>query len=87
MACVELPDFPALPSLGPFSLTPPALPALDLSIDFCCRIDLISFTPTIPLGPLVIAVPGFSAIMLTVNAALAVIDLYIDALPLDCPLD
>lgn len=87
MACVTLPPFPPLPSLGPFSLTPPALPPVNLSINFCCQLSLVSFTPVIPLGPLVLAVPGASVVILGINTALAVIQAYIDAIPLDCPLD
>lgn len=87
MGCVELPLPPPLPSLGAFTIEPPALPAVDLSIDYCCKVQLISFTPQIPLGPAVVAVPGAAAIIAGINSALAVIQAYLDALPLDCPLD
>lgn len=85
MSCVSLPTV-ALPTLpSPFTISPPALPAVDLSIDFCCKVQLISYTPFIPLGAVVLAVPGAAAIVATINESLAVIDAYIDALPLSCP--
>lgn len=84
MGCVEV-TFPALPSLGPLSLTPPALPPVDVSVDFCCKIQLISFAGYAPLGPAVLAIPGASAVVLFINQQLALVDKYIDAIPLKCP--
>lgn len=86
MGCISPPALPAPPALpSPLSLSPPALPPLDLSIDFCCRYDLISWHPTIPLGPAVLAIPGASAVVILVNQAMDAIKPYLDAIALDCP--
>lgn len=87
MSCVSLPEveLPELPS--PFTIAPPDLDPIDLSVDFCCKVQLISYAPFIPLGAVVLAVPGAAAIVATINESLAVIDAYIDAIPLSCPKD
>jgi hypothetical protein len=86
MACIDI-VFPPLPDIFPLVLTPPALPSIDLSIDFCCRLSLTIVPPPIPLGPLVLAIPGASAALITLNAQIALINSYLDALPLSCPFD
>jgi hypothetical protein len=86
--CVELPPFPALPDILPLTLTPPPLPTLDLSVDYCCRLQLdISVADYIPLGTVTLAIPGADLVFAAVGEALAQIQTYIDAIPLDCPLD
>jgi hypothetical protein len=85
MACIDILDFPALPPISPFTIAPPSLPAVDLTIDFCCRLNLFTFTPALPLGVLIVAIPGASAVILAINASLEVIDEYLDAIPPVCP--
>lgn len=85
MACVLLPPFPAPPSISPFTIAPPALPPIDLSIDFCCKVNLISYTPAIPLGAAVLAIPGAAAVVAGIQSAITVINAYIDATALKCP--
>lgn len=87
MACVPIPQFPPLPDIFPLVLTPPTLPTLDLSVDLCCRFSLTIPLPIIPLGPLVIAVPEFSALMIAINQTIAQVNSVISALPLSCPFD
>jgi hypothetical protein len=87
MSCVPIPAFPPLPDIFPLVLTPPTLPPIDLSIDLCCRFDLSIPLPIIPLGPLVLAVPGYPAIMLALNAVLDEVTSVIAALPLSCPFE
>jgi hypothetical protein len=86
MGCVKLPAPSPLPSLGLLSLEPPPLPAVDVSVNFCCKVQLISFKPTIPLGA-VLALPGASTIIAGINKAMTVAEAYIDAIPLSCPKD
>lgn len=87
MSCIAIPTI-ALPELPfPLTISPPALPSVDLSIDFCCKLQLISFAPYIPLGAVVLAIPGAAAFVASINVYLAAIDTYIDALPLSCPKD
>lgn len=85
MACIPIPEFPALPDISPFSLTPPPLPSLDLDAELCCKLLLITWTPTIPLGAITLAVPGATTIVAGANAALTAINAYLDSLPLSCP--
>lgn len=86
MACVSI-DFPAVPDISPLSLTPPGLPAVDLSANFCCKFQLISFAGYTPLGAAVLAIPGAAAAVALINQNLALVDQYIDAQPLRCPRD
>lgn len=87
MACVPIPQFPPLPDILPLVLTPPTLPTIDLSVDLCCRLNLTIPLPIIPLGPLVLAVPGASAIILGINVAVGQVNAVISMLPLACPFD
>lgn len=87
MACVPIPQFPPLPDIFPLVLTPPTLPTIDLSVDLCCRFELTIPLPIIPLGPLVIAVPGISAVILGINQAITQVNSVIAKLPLSCPFE
>lgn len=91
MPCVKLPEFPPLPDISPFSIDLQiTLPPVDLSVDFCCRLNLLQLPP-LPLGllaPLILSAPeSVTAILTGINAALKLVDTLIDALPLDCPFD
>lgn len=81
MACLPLPDvtLPTLPS--PLTLDPPALDPVTVGAEFCCK--LASFTtPTYaPFGPAVLN----PAVIATINTNLALVQAYLDALPLNCP--
>lgn len=85
MACLELPEFPALPDISPFSLTAPTLQLPSLSVEFCCRLDLIPPTPPLVLGAVVLAIPGASAVILGINQMTTLVNAYLKAIPLDCP--
>jgi hypothetical protein len=82
--CIEI-TLPAPPTLGGgLSLEPPALPSVNFSGELCCKI--VAFTiplPPIPLPPLVLNA-GVSA---AIAAAFSAVQAYLDALPLDCPLE
>ncbi len=81
MACVPLPAPPALPSLGPLSLTP-TLPSLGFDPTLCCK--LLPFpvaTPPIPF-PAGVYNP---AVAVALAAALDTVRAYLDALPTGCP--
>lgn len=87
MGCVSVPDVepPTLPL--PFTLEPPAIPPVDLSVDLCCRFGL-HIDVWIPIPPITLLVPGSSEIIIAMNQAFAVIDEYIDeldALAPPCP--
>lgn len=81
LACIPLPDieFPKLPF--PLSVSPPELPAIDLSANLCCYNPKFSYHPVLPLSPLVLN-PTAMAI---ISAAVDAIEAYKDAIPLDCP--
>ncbi len=81
MACLELPGV-ALPQLpSPFSIEPPGLPGISVSVAFCCKLP--SFSLSFPFSlPSATINPGVIAL---VNTALKVIDGYLDAVPIDCP--
>lgn len=88
MGCVAVPNVapPTLPS--PFSLEPPALPPVDLSVNFCCRFELHITPPPLPIPPITLLIPGGAAILVAMNEAFDVIDEYIDevnALVPPCP--
>jgi len=87
MACIKLPDLPPLPNIFPFVIDMPVFPPIDLGIDLCCKFAINIPIPPIPLGPLVIAIPGFAAIMATLNAVEIAINTVIDNLPLSCPIE
>lgn len=74
---VPLPILPA-----PYSIAPPALPPLpDSTLDFCCRQVGFTIPPLPPIFPPGVTV-AFPAIL---NAMLAAVEAYLDALPLTCP--
>lgn len=85
--CVPIPAFQPLPDILPITLNPPTLPPIDLSVDLCCHFNLSIPLPIIPLGPLVLAVPGSTAVFLAVNAALDQITSVLAALPTSCPFE
>lgn len=87
MSCLPLPAVPQLPDITPFSLAPPSLPAVNVGVDLCCKIDLQIIPPVIPLGPLLITSPTATAVIMGINAAMIAVKKYIDALPLSCPLE
>jgi hypothetical protein len=82
MACLELP-VPVLPTLGlGLNIEPPTLPSFSGDLRLCCKIlqfDIVP--PPIPLPPLVFN----AAVTVSLTAAIAAVQAYIDALPLDCP--
>lgn len=84
-SCIPIPPFPTPPSISPLTIGPPALPPVDISVDLCCRVNLISYTPIIPLGPAILAIPGASAVVAAIQVATATIKAYLAALPLKCP--
>jgi hypothetical protein len=85
VACVELPDV-SIPNIFPVTIEPPALPSLDPSFDFCCKVAAFELTIPLPITALTILPPlGYVAAMAVINTTLASIRSVIDALPLDCP--
>jgi hypothetical protein len=82
--CLPNLELPTLPSLGPFSIEPPSLPAFSGNLDLCCK-TLPFSTPTLPpiLGPLVFN----GAVATAVNTAIATVNAYLRALPPKCPLE
>jgi hypothetical protein len=85
--CIAIPAFPPLPPILPLTITPPALPPLDLTINYCCRLNLFLFVPIPPLPTLVITSPTVVAILAALTVAMDTISAYLDALPLSCPFD
>ena len=83
--CVPIPDFdiPELPL--PLSLEPPALPDIDISADFCCRLALFIPLSISPLPGVVLSSPEAVAVMLALKAEMAIVRQYLLALPLKCP--
>lgn len=82
MACIPLPAVtpPVLPA--PFSIAPPAPPAISVALTACCKLSVIPpLTIPIPIPPLVLN----PAVIATINAALQTVDAYLDALALPCP--
>lgn len=84
MACVILPSV-APPTLGlGLSLLPPALPSVSFNANLCCKILQFSIVPPpIPLPPLVLN----AAVLAALGPVFAAINTYLDALPIDCPLE
>lgn len=76
---ITLPSLPTLPT--GFSFSPPALPAIDLEANICCKLSLFSWSPVIPIPPTVIN----STLLIAVNAAASAWRTYIDLLPVKCP--
>lgn len=81
MACIPLPKAPRVTSPFPFSIEPPELPSASPSLTVCCKLFAFPIKVPLPLGPLVIN-PGVIA---TVNAAMDVVDAFIDSLAFECP--
>jgi hypothetical protein len=84
MACIPIPTV-APPTLGlGLSLLPPALPSINFGADLCCKLLQFSIVPPpIPLPPLVLN----PAVLAALGPVFAAINAYLDALPLDCPLE
>jgi len=85
MGCKPTLPFPPIPDISPITLAPPALPALDIDAEFCCKLLLISITPNIPLGPAILAIPGAAAVVAGLTAIKVAVQSVLDALPLECP--
>ncbi len=84
MPCIEL-NVPEPPALGlGLSITPPALPGFSGELDLCCKIVAFA-TPPIPL-PLPAGTINVGVIT-ALTTALAAVQAFLDALPLDCPLE
>lgn len=82
MACIPLP-VPTLPTLpSPFSIAPPALPPISVALTACCKLSVIASVSLPAPFPSAVLTP---AVILTINAALATVQTYLDALPLPCP--
>lgn len=84
MACIPL-EVPTIPPLGfGLSIEPPALPPFSGDLKLCCKLLQFNIPPIpIPLPPLV-----FNAAVSTVlNTYLQVVQDWLDALPLDCPVE
>lgn len=82
MGCISIAiDLPTLPA--PWSIEPPALPDIEANAAICCFEVEISIPIPIPIPALLIN----PTVILLLNAAFDVVEAYIDALPLDCPLD
>lgn len=79
MSCIEVPvpDLPELPA--PLSIPPlPAFPGVTAGI--CCQsVSIPAWTPPISLGPL------SPAILAAINAQIALLNAYTDALRVPCP--
>lgn len=85
MPCINIPDFPSLPDITPISLTPPALPPLDLSINYCCRLNLLDFAGYVPIPPVTIFSPTATAIIIAINQVIDQVNNLKRRIPLDCP--
>lgn len=83
MACLKLPVPPLPPLPLPFNVAPPPLPPIpSIDLQFCCKLPLpFPPLPPIPFPPIVIN-PG---VILLINAAMLVIETYLDALEVRCP--
>jgi hypothetical protein len=84
MSCVPTLEFPPIPDISPITLTPPLF-ALDLSVNFCCQIQIVGAVSFVPLGAAVLAIPGASAVILALQTALDAVETVINALPPKCP--
>jgi hypothetical protein len=82
--CLTLPA-PTLPKLpAPLSISLPAIPAIPGLPNLCCKL------PPIPIPPIPIALPALilnPAVIATLNANIAIVQSYLRALPLKCPLE
>ncbi len=84
MPCIEL-TLPEPPDLGfGLSIAPIELPPFSGELDLCCKIVAFA-TPPIPI-PLPAGTMNASVTALLTNALNAV-QAYLDALPLDCPME
>jgi hypothetical protein len=80
MSCTAI-AIPSLPDITPLTLEPPALPPFAGDLTICCKLIEFSWTPVIPLGPLVIN----STVMALINAQIAIINTWLDVLAVECP--
>ena len=80
MACVsvQLPAVPSLPDPFTFGVDPPSFSG-DLAV--CCKILAFSITPP----PIALGAPLLAPINAAIEAFVAGVEAYIDALPLECP--
>ena len=82
MACLPLPEPPALPALPPgISLTPTLPPLPGGSAELCCK--LLDLPPVPPLPPLPVGAltPALAAVIESIQTGIAA---YKDALPFNC---
>lgn len=81
MPCIALP-IPTIPTLpAPLSISLPALPSI-VTPGLCCQlIPPITIIPPITLPPAILN----PAVILTINAAIAQVQAYLDALDPGCP--
>ena len=81
--CLDV-TLPASPTLGfGLSIAPPEPSAIDFDAELCCKFQFEIPLPPIPLPPFAFN----AAATLLIKNALAAVQTYIDALPLDCPLN
>lgn len=83
MSCKVFGPIPTPPDIFPLTVEPPALPPIGGDLDICCKLVSFSWTPVIPLGPLVIN----SGVMAVIAAQIAIINSYLDVLTIPCPRD
>jgi len=83
VACVPLPEIPLPPDIFPLSLEPHELPPADVNLDECCKLLDFTVKIPIPLPPVVLT----SAVLATVREQVKIAQAWLDALPLDCPLE
>lgn len=81
MGCVAVPT-PTTPSLpAGISISPPTLPAVSTP-GLCCQfVPSFTFTPPVPLGPLV----ANPAVLVALNATLQAIQGFLNGLTPSCP--
>lgn len=81
MACTPLPQVSAPELPAPLSIDPPSV-SVEFDAAMCCKIiPFAAATPPIPLPPLTLN-PAVNAII-TENIAL--VQAFLDSLPLECP--
>ncbi len=83
MACTTVIPVPPIPLPPGFSVAPPSLPPIpDIDLQNCCKNIAFSLPPIpLPLPPLVVN-PAFIAAL---TNAMAIVQAYLDSLPLFCP--
>ena len=89
MACLELPEPPAPPDIFPIVLEVP-LPALTVSAELCCKVEIVLDPAKFIPVPLLAVIPepnAITVIRIAVKTQMEIIKSYLRAIPRECTLE